>query len=83
MRSFAVTRRRRRTSTSCGCHEPPPTAGKISAGKSRHRDGFSPIVPPPDVRSPHHCHRSIRIGSTFVFQSLSASNSAPVRSCLL
>ncbi|PON48453.1 hypothetical protein PanWU01x14_237420, partial [Parasponia andersonii] len=62
---------------------PLPITGEITAGRSRHQNGFSPVVPPSDVRSPRHHHCWIRLDSSFDFQPLSASNSAPVRICLL
>ncbi|PON53112.1 Wall-associated receptor kinase, C-terminal [Parasponia andersonii] len=77
-RLSAVTRRRQRTSAGCCCREPPPVAGEIVAGRFHHRNGFSPTVPSSDVRSPCHRHPWIRLGSSFVFRPLSASNSAPI-----
>ncbi|PON70382.1 hypothetical protein PanWU01x14_080510, partial [Parasponia andersonii] len=78
MRPSAVTGRSQRTSAGCCYREPSPVARKFC-----HQNGFSPAVPPSDVRSPCHHHRWIRLDSSFDFRPLSAYNSAPVRSWLL
>ncbi|PON70383.1 hypothetical protein PanWU01x14_080520, partial [Parasponia andersonii] len=72
-----VTGRRRQTSAEYCCRESPPVTGEIVVERFRHRNGFSPAVPPFDVRSLCHYHRWIRLDSSFDFRPLSASNSAP------